>query len=112
MAGALGGAVAGRPAGAGLWVDFGALTGAGCFALSSTVFPTDEPAFLVASIESDKDVIMNTTAETVVALDNSVAEPRGPKAVCDPIPPNAPAKSAAFPLCKSTTIMRKTQTRM
>jgi hypothetical protein len=55
---------------------------------------------------------MNNTAETVVAFDNNVAEPRGPKAVCEPIPPNAPAKSAAFPLCSKTTTIRKRQTRM
>ena len=72
---------AGAPAGAGLVGDFGALTGAGCFALSRTVLPTDEPAVRVARIERDKDVIMKTTADTVVALDKSVAEPRGPKAV-------------------------------
>ena len=48
--------------------------------------------------------------EIVVAFDNNVAEPRGPNAVCEPIPPNAPAKSAAFPLCSKTTIIRKTHT--
>ena len=83
--------------------------GAG-FALSRTVLPTDEPAFRVARMDSDKDVTMKTTADTVVALERSVAEPRGPNAVCDPMPPNAPARSAAFPLCKSTTIMRNTHT--
>ena len=72
----------------------------------------ESPAFRVARIESDSDVSMNSTAENVVALDNSVAEPRGPNAVCEPIPPNAPARSAAFPLCSRTTIIRKTQTRM
>jgi hypothetical protein len=49
-------------------------------------------------------------AETVVALESSVAEPRGPNAVCEPMPPNAPAKSAAFPLCSSTTMHKKKQT--
>ena len=63
-----------------------------------------------AKIDSDSDVIMKTIAEPVVAFESSVAEPRGPKAVCDPMPPNAPAKSAAFPLCSSTTMIRKTQT--
>ena len=32
------------------------------------------------------------------------------KAVCDPMPPNAPARSAAFPLCNSTTTIRKIHT--
>ena len=41
---------------------------------------------------------MNNIADTVVAFDNSVADPRGPNAVWEPIPPNAPAKSAALPL--------------
>src|SRR5207248_7086473 len=49
-------------------------------------------------------------AETVVAFDNRVAEPRGPKAVCEPIPPNAPARSAALPLCSSTTTIKNKQT--
>jgi hypothetical protein len=64
----------------------------------------------VASIESARDVSMNTTAEMVVAFESSVAEPRGPNAVWEPIPPNAPAKSAAFPLCSSTTMIRKRHT--
>ena len=50
------------------------------------------------------------TADIVVALERSVAEPRGPNAVCDPMPPNAPARSAAFPLCSNTTMIRKRQT--
>src|SRR6516225_4145676 len=61
-------------------------------------------------IESDIDVIMKSIADTVVAFDNKVAEPRGPKAVCEPIPPKAPARSAAFPLCNRTTTIRKKQT--
>ena len=69
-----------------------------------------EPAPRVARIDNVSDVTMNSTAEIVVAFDNNVAEPRGPNAVCEPIPPNAPAKSAAFPLCSKTTIIRKTHT--
>ena len=65
-----------------------------------------------AMIASVNEVTMNRMAAPVVALDRTVAEPRGPKAVCDPIPPNAPARSAALPLCNRTTITRKTQTRM
>jgi hypothetical protein len=61
-------------------------------------------------IDSEMDVSMKTTVEIVVALERSVAEPRGPKAVCEPIPPNAPAKSAALPLCKRITMIRKKHT--
>src|SRR5580698_6524189 len=64
----------------------------------------------VAKIASVSDVIIKIAAASVVAFESSVADPRGPKAVCDPIPPNAPAKSAAFPLCNSTTTIRKKQT--
>ncbi len=53
---------------------------------------------------------MKIMAEIVVALESNVAEPRGPNAVCEPMPPNAPARSAAFPLCNSTTMIRKMQT--
>jgi hypothetical protein len=96
--------------GVGKVVFEGALfVGAGFFVCSSnTVEP--RPALRVAMIESESEVIMNRIAEIVVALESKVAEPRGPNAVCDPIPPNAPARSAAFPLCKRTTIIRKIQT--
>jgi len=78
-------------------------------AVSRTVFaPVFDPR--VARIESESDVIMNTMADAVVTCESSVAEPRGPNAVCDPMPPNAPAKSAAFPLCSNTTMIRKMQT--
>jgi hypothetical protein len=80
------------------------------FCRSSTL--PDVAAFRVAKIASDSDVIMKTTAEIVVAFDSTVADPRGPNAVCDPMPPNAPARSAAFPLCSNTTITKKKQTRM
>lgn len=55
------------------------------------------------------DVTINSAAAIVVAFDKTVADPRGPKAVCEPIPPNAPAKSAALPLCSRTTITKNTQ---
>jgi len=60
----------------------------------------------VAMIESVTDVSIKSTAEIVVAFESTVADPRGPNTVCDPIPPNAPAKSAALPLCSSTTTTR------
>jgi hypothetical protein len=61
-------------------------------------------------MESDSEVIMKITADIVVALESKVADPRGPKAVCEPIPPNAPAKSAALPLCSKTTTIRNRHT--
>ena len=64
----------------------------------------------VATTESDIDVNMNRIAEIVVAFDRSVAEPRGPKAVCEPMPPKAPARSAALPLCSRTTMIRNRHT--
>src|SRR5579884_2088368 len=80
-------------------------------ARSSTLEPP-LAACLVARIASHMDVIIKITAAAVVAFDNTVAEPRGPNVVCDPIPPNAPARSAALPLCSSTTMIRKKQTRI
>ena len=91
----------------------GALCLAGVFAFSSTVVaPPLVPIVLVARIESAKDVTIKTTADIVVALESSVAEPRGPNAVWEPIPPKAPARSAAFPLCNNTTMIKKIQTSM
>jgi hypothetical protein len=81
--------------------------GACCF---SKTLP-DDPALRVAMIASVNEVNMNTAAAMVVALERTVADPRGPNAVCDPMPPNAPAKSAAFPLCSRTTTTRKKHTR-
>jgi hypothetical protein len=52
---------------------------------------------------------MNIMAHQVVALESTLAAPRGPKAVWLPAPPKAPARSAALPLCSSTTIMSTKQ---
>jgi hypothetical protein len=76
----------------------------------SRTVPAPAPAFRVARIESEIEVSINTTVEIVVAFDSSVAEPRGPNAVCEPMPPNAPARSAALPLCSKITIIRKRHT--
>ena len=57
------------------------------------------------------DVSMNMMAHQVVALVRNVAAPLGPKAVWLPAPPNAPAKSAASPLCSNTTIINTPQIR-
>ena len=106
VAGAVGGAVF---TGTGVDVTpFGAAGIAFCGVDSNTEVPS--PALRVARIESDNDVTINRIADIVVAFDNSVADPRGPNAVCEPIPPNAPARSAAFPLCSNTTMIRKMHT--
>lgn len=66
--------------------------------------------FRVEIKDSESDVNINKAAAMVVAFDNTVAEPRGPNTVWEPMPPNAPARSAALPLCSSTTIARNKQT--
>src|SRR6267378_7881571 len=55
---------------------------------------------------------MNMMAHQVVALERTLAAPRGPKAVWLPAPPNAPARSAALPLWSSTTMISTRQFRM
>jgi hypothetical protein len=92
-------------------VVFGCLVEVGAECLSKIELPAPAPARFVARIESESEVTMNRTAEAVVAFESSVADPRGPNAVCEPIPPNAPAKSAAFPLCNRTTTIRNRQTK-
>ena len=72
--------------------------------------PLPDPLFFVAIIDKEIEVSINTTVEIVVAFESRVAEPRGPKAVWEPIPPNAPARSAALPLCKRITMIRKKHT--
>jgi hypothetical protein len=98
----IGGIVAGRAG----------FTGAGAVAFTGFLFSSVLPVPLVriATIDNVIDVIMNKIAEIVVAFESNVADPRGPNAVCDPDPPNAPARSAAFPLCSNTTIIRKMHT--
>lgn len=63
-----------------------------------------------AITESVIDVIMKMTVDQVVALERAVAAPRGPNAVWLPIPPKAAAMSPLFPLCSSTTMIRKKET--
>jgi len=58
-----------------------------------------------------RDVNMNAMAEIVVSLPRKEVVPRAPKAVCED-PPKAAATSAPFPVCRSTTMMRNTQTMM
>ena len=55
--------------------------------------------------DSVSEVSMKTMAHQVVARERKVAAPRGPKAVWLPAPPNAPARSAALPLCSMITMI-------
>jgi hypothetical protein len=52
---------------------------------------------------------INIMAHHVVARERTVAAPRGPNAVWLPAPPNAPAMSAALPLCSRTTMIKNRQ---
>jgi len=58
------------------------------------------------------EVNINITAHHVVARDKNVAAPRGPNAVWLPEPPNAPAISAACPLCSRITPISTRHTKM
>src|ERR1700749_3687407 len=55
------------------------------------------------------DVSMKMIADQVVRRVSTLAAPRGPNAVCEPCPPNAPARSADLPCCRSTTPTRNRQ---
>src|SRR5262249_2392616 len=89
----------------------GAGVGAGwvCFG-AALLRMTEPPPGRDIKIVNVNDVIMNTIAAAVVALDSSVEAPRAPKTVWLPPPPNVPAQSALLPCCRSTTRIRKTQT--
>src|SRR5208337_4881178 len=63
-----------------------------------------------AYTERVTDVSMKMIAAQVVALVNTVAAVRVPKAVWLPMPPKAAAMSALLPLCSRTTVMRNAQT--
>jgi len=63
-----------------------------------------------ATIASVNDVSIKMIAAQVVARVRTVAAPRGPKAVCEPMPPKAAAMSALLPLWSSTTPIRNKQT--
>ena len=70
------------------------------------------PLRRAAKIDSVIDVNMKMIADQVVARERAEAAPRGPNAVWLPWPPKAAAKSPLFPLCRSTTAIRKKQTIM
>ena len=95
----------------GVVCGFAGVTGAGFGAgfenFSSTEPPCSTPLSVCSTSASAQT--MNITAHHVVARESTVAAPRGPNAVWLPAPPNAPAMSAAFPLCSSTTMIRNRQ---
>src|SRR6185503_11246376 len=64
------------------------------------------------SIERARLVIMKRPARIVVALDRTLADPRGPKAVWVPPPPKALARSWFLPCWRSTTPIRNRQAMM
>ena len=70
------------------------------------------PPRLLAQTDRVIEVIIKATADQVVALESALAAPRGPKAVWLPCPPKAAEMSPLLPLCSSTTMMMKKQTRM
>ncbi len=92
------------------------MLGAGCDVVCPGLLPerTDPGTAERREAKTDKviDVIINRTADHVVARVNAVAAPRGPNAVWLPIPPNAAAISPLLPLCSNTTMIRKKQTMM
>ena len=53
---------------------------------------------------------MKMTADQVVSRVSTLAAARGPKAVCEPWPPKAPARSAERPCCSRTTPIRNRHT--
>jgi len=112
-AGVAGAGVAGA-AGAEAGAEGAGATGADAGALDvfenccSTELPVDAEVEFWC-IVSAIDVSMNMIAHQVVALERNVAAPRGPKAVWLPAPPNAPARSAASPLCSMMTTIKSPQ---
>src|ERR1700752_4579820 len=120
-AGAAGAGVAGAgDAGVGVAADGAGAAGAGAAGAAGAVFfgsfenccstelPTGDEIVFWCIVKA-MDVSMNMIAHQVVALERNVVAPRGPKAVWLPAPPNAPAKSAASPLCSSTTTINSPQ---
>src|SRR3984957_1011322 len=73
---------------------------------STEVFADERESATVRPME----VTMKMIADHVVSLVRRLAAPRGPKAVCEPWPPKAPARSADLPCWRRTTPTRKRQT--
>lgn len=103
--------------GSGPGFDCAGLAGFGCagvvFAGADLVPENTDPLLCerrAAKIERVIEVTMKMMAAQVVALLNTVAAVRVPKAVWLPMPPNAAAMSPLWPLCSNTTMIRKRQT--
>jgi hypothetical protein len=75
-----------------------------------TVSITDDPLWRLARYVSAIEVTMNMMAHHVVRRENTVAVPRGPKAVWLPMPPKVAAISALLPCCSKTTTINTMQT--
>ena len=81
----------------------------GCAAPERTEWsPLERESMTVRVME----VIMKSTADQAVSLVRSVVAPRGPKAVCEPCPPKAPARSAELPCCRRMMPTMKKETMM
>ena len=87
----------------------GAETGAGLELSSTECEPVLERTMSTVRLI---EVIMKRIADQVVSRVSTLAAARGPKAVCEPCPPKAPARSAERPCCKSTTPIRNRHTMM
>src|SRR5580700_8782296 len=84
----------------------GALTGAVCVPSSTECEPLERTKRTTRLM----DVHMKMMADHVVRRVSTLAAARGPKAVCEPWPPKAPARSAERPCCSRTTPIRKKHT--
>src|SRR5580693_863845 len=88
---------------------------AGCDLAGADLTPCSTefvPLWRDAKTDNVIEVTIKMMADHVVALDRTVAAPRGPKAVWLPMPPKAAAMSPLLPLCSNTTMMRNKQTAM
>jgi hypothetical protein len=63
-----------------------------------------------AMIDSVMEVSMKMITPAVVAFESADCAPRGPKVLCVPPPPNAPARSAPLLLCNKMTTIKKIDT--
>src|ERR1700722_11080360 len=70
------------------------------------VFADERESRMVRPMEES----MKRNPAHVVSRVRRLAAPRGPKAVCEPCPPKAPARSADLPCWRRTTPTRKRQT--
>lgn len=104
---------------AGSWPALGAALDSGRylpdFAGAEVVVPSStecDPWVRAIKIVRLMEVQVNRIADQAVNRVSRLAAPRGPKAVCDPWPPKAPARSALLPCCSRTTPIKKSETMM